>query len=86
MSTNDNNVALNNYLQNTGRLASLSWEDKSDGPRHGPVWTSYCKINDVVMGTGTGSQKNAARDAAAGQALLALKAQDAAEEAETAAE
>ena len=39
------------------------------------------------MGTGTGSQKNAAREEAAGQALLALKAQDAAEaEAETAAE
>ena len=43
-------------------------------------------VNDVVMGTGTGSQKNAAREAAAGQALLALKAQDANAETETAAE
>ncbi|KAI1794011.1 hypothetical protein LXA43DRAFT_999340 [Ganoderma leucocontextum] len=85
MATPDNNVALNNYLQNTGRLTALSWKDEFSGPRHDPVWTSICKINDVVMGTGAGSQKNAARDAAAGEALRALKAQDA-EEAETAAE
>lgn len=101
------NLTIRLDLQNTGRLTFLHWEDKFDGPRHDPVWTSKCKgtcvsgmpsiitsnmhlhfaVKDVVMGTGTGPQKNAARDEAAGKALLALKAQDDAEaEAETAAE
>lgn len=30
-------------LQNTNRLAAQSWEDRVEGPRHDPVWTSFCK-------------------------------------------
>lgn len=30
-------------LQGKGRLTALTWEHKSEGPRHDPVWTSHCK-------------------------------------------
>ncbi|TBU34439.1 hypothetical protein BD311DRAFT_746165 [Dichomitus squalens] len=79
MSSNDGTVALNNYLQNKGRAAALHWEDTFTGPRHDGQWTSYCKINGEVIATGTGTQKNAARDAAAREALPILMAQDATE-------
>ncbi|KAI0652338.1 hypothetical protein C8Q79DRAFT_1005546 [Trametes meyenii] len=66
-------VALNNYLQEQGKLTSLSWEDSPTGPRHAAEWTSKCKINGEVVATGTGNSKNAARDAAADAALPILQ-------------
>ncbi|KAI8981195.1 hypothetical protein BD414DRAFT_579272 [Trametes punicea] len=76
MSSTDGTVALNNYLQQKGRLTSLSWEDKQTGPRHAAQWTSLCKIDGETMGTGEGSKLTTARDAAANEALAALLAKD----------
>ncbi|KAH9897937.1 hypothetical protein C8Q73DRAFT_788160 [Cubamyces lactineus] len=73
---NAGTVALNNYLQNKGRLTSLVWKDVQDGPRHAVVWTSSCTIDDEVLGTGTGNKLNVARDAAANAALAVLVARD----------
>ncbi|KAJ7922853.1 hypothetical protein B0H13DRAFT_1603321, partial [Mycena leptocephala] len=68
----DGTVALNNYLQSKGRLAALSWQDSTSGPKSAPTWTSICKIFGEVRGTGTGPLKRTARDAAANQALKSL--------------
>lgn len=69
MSLNDATVALNNYLQKTGQLAHLSWEESRSGPQHLPVWTSICKISGHEIGRGTGAAKHLARIMAAEAAL-----------------
>ncbi|KAI0281662.1 hypothetical protein BGY98DRAFT_931986 [Russula aff. rugulosa BPL654] len=65
-------IALNNYLQVKGRLASLSWYDTSSGPAHEPEWKSDCKIDGEVIASGKGTHKHLARDAAAEIALEKL--------------
>ncbi|KAI0715083.1 hypothetical protein C8Q76DRAFT_446897 [Earliella scabrosa] len=65
-------IALNNYLQAKNKAAELSWEDTFTGPRHAGEWTSSCKIDGQVIASGTGPQKNVARDAAAREALPIL--------------
>ncbi|KAI9511729.1 hypothetical protein F5148DRAFT_226168 [Russula earlei] len=65
-------IALNNYLQVKGKLASLSWYDTPSGPAHAPEWTSECKIDSVVIASGKGAQKHISRDAAAENALAIL--------------
>ncbi|KAI0334475.1 hypothetical protein GY45DRAFT_41410 [Cubamyces sp. BRFM 1775] len=79
---NAGTVALNNYLQNKGRLTSLVWKEEQEGPRHAVQWTSYCTIDNEVLGKGTGSKRNVARDAAANAALAVLLARDGAQEPE----
>ncbi|RPD65038.1 hypothetical protein L226DRAFT_564733 [Lentinus tigrinus ALCF2SS1-7] len=65
-------------LQNKGNTSSLSWEDKYTGPRHAVEWTSTCKIDGKAVASGSGLQKNLARDAAAREALVILAAEEAA--------
>ncbi|KAJ6541930.1 hypothetical protein B0H19DRAFT_958983 [Mycena capillaripes] len=68
----DGTVALNNYLQSKGKLAALSWQDSTSGPKSAPTWTSICKISGEVRGTGAGPLKRTARDVAANEALKSL--------------
>ncbi|KAI0660538.1 hypothetical protein C8Q70DRAFT_1053097 [Cubamyces menziesii] len=82
---NAGTVALNNYLQNKGRLTSLVWKDEQGGPRHAVVWTSRCMIDGEELGKGTGNKLNVARDAAANVALAALIAMDEASEGDASA-
>ncbi|TFY71837.1 hypothetical protein EVG20_g1167 [Dentipellis fragilis] len=74
MSTTEDTIALNNHLQNQGRLASLSWVDETRGPAHAPEWTSICKIDGVVVCEGVGPHKHEARNDAARKALRILTA------------
>ncbi|KAI0361114.1 hypothetical protein OH77DRAFT_1516128 [Trametes cingulata] len=76
MSSVDGTVALNNYLQNKGQLASLTWQEETSGPRHAPMWKSHCKIGDEVVATGEGPKRTSARDAAATRALAILVARE----------
>lgn len=69
-------IALNNYLQVKGKLASLSWYDTSSGPAHEPEWTSDCKIDGKVIASGTGTHKHLSRDAASEKALAILMAEE----------
>ncbi|KAI0778652.1 hypothetical protein BD413DRAFT_114139 [Trametes elegans] len=78
----DGTVALNNYLQEKGRLALLSWVDESSGPRHAAEWTSQCKIDGETLASGKGPKRNLARDEAAKKALELLKEREGASEAE----
>ncbi|KAI0639874.1 hypothetical protein C8Q77DRAFT_1152809 [Trametes polyzona] len=75
-STDSPSVALNNYLQDKGRLAALTWVDRSTGPRHAPEWESQCKLDGVVIATGRGMKMNLAHDAAAKVALAILIARE----------
>ncbi|KAJ7016841.1 hypothetical protein C8F04DRAFT_1201461 [Mycena alexandri] len=54
--------AASTDLQSKSQLAALSWQDSTSGP----------KIFGEVRGTGIGTLKRAARDAAANQALKSL--------------
>jgi len=74
--SNEGTVALNNYLQTGGKLASLSWVDITTGPRDQPVWTSTCKIAGKIVAEGTGTHKHLARNAAATLALKSLEADE----------
>ncbi|KAI0800805.1 hypothetical protein C8Q74DRAFT_1364481 [Fomes fomentarius] len=69
---NDAIVQLNNYLQKKDQVDLLSWEDENTGLRHAPQWTSWCKIGGERMASGTGLQKNIARDDAAKKTLEIL--------------
>ncbi|KAH9997798.1 hypothetical protein BJV74DRAFT_768211 [Russula compacta] len=69
-------IALNNYLQAKGKLASLSWYDTSSGPAHEPEWTSDCKIDGKVIASGKSTHKHLSRDSAAEQALAILMSED----------
>ncbi|KII94023.1 hypothetical protein PLICRDRAFT_171711 [Plicaturopsis crispa FD-325 SS-3] len=75
--TNDPTVQLNNYLQSRGELTLLSWQESNSGPAHAVTWTCVCKIGGVPRGTGTGSLKHIAKNAAAAQALKALTEENA---------
>ncbi|KAJ3559002.1 hypothetical protein NM688_g610 [Phlebia brevispora] len=72
----DGTISLNNFLQARNRLTSLVWSETCEGPSHAPIWTSVCKINGEVKGTGIGPQKHVARDLAAKEALKALQEQE----------
>ncbi|KAA1471389.1 hypothetical protein DENSPDRAFT_880443 [Dentipellis sp. KUC8613] len=74
MSTAEDTIALNNYLQNQGKKASLSWVDETTGPAHAPEWKSICKIDGVVVCEGVGPHKHEARNDAAKRALEILTA------------
>jgi len=78
MPTNSGTVALNNYLQATNRLTALSWDESTTGLEHSPMWTCVCKINGKPYGTGTGMNKQAARDVACKVTLegLVMEEQD----------
>ncbi|EKM61458.1 uncharacterized protein PHACADRAFT_190624 [Phanerochaete carnosa HHB-10118-sp] len=71
--SNDSVSALNNYLQSIGKESSLSWFEERSGPEHNPEWTMTCKIDDKPIATGSGPQKQAAKDAAAKGALDKLQ-------------
>ncbi|GJE86256.1 double-stranded RNA binding motif-containing protein [Phanerochaete sordida] len=73
---NDAISTLNNRLQALGKDAGLSWVDHKQGEEHSPEWTSQCKLDDQVIGTGRGTQKNLAREAAARMALARLNVVD----------
>ncbi|KAI0830781.1 hypothetical protein BC628DRAFT_1416289 [Trametes gibbosa] len=75
-STESSIVALNNYLQKKGKQTSLVWHDMSAGERHAPAWTSECKVDYVVLGSGKGAKKTLSREAAAKKALVILISQD----------
>ncbi|EGO05250.1 hypothetical protein SERLA73DRAFT_174311 [Serpula lacrymans var. lacrymans S7.3] len=71
--SNEGTVALNNYLQATNQLTSLSWQDSTSGPKNAPQWTSTCKIAGQVYGIGTGTHKHIARNMASTIALNSLR-------------
>ncbi|KIM47592.1 hypothetical protein M413DRAFT_439259 [Hebeloma cylindrosporum] len=64
---------LNNYLQGRKETHLLTWAESYAGPCHQVEWTVQCKIGGVVKGTGVGASKADARQAAAQEALTALR-------------
>ncbi|KAF5323414.1 hypothetical protein D9611_005499 [Ephemerocybe angulata] len=66
-------TALHNYLAKINRLDWLSYSEVAAGPQNDPTWTIECKINGTVRGTGIAKKKNAAKEAAAKEALQALR-------------
>ncbi|KAH7915710.1 hypothetical protein BJ138DRAFT_916766 [Hygrophoropsis aurantiaca] len=68
----DSIVSLNNYLQSTGQLSSLTWRTSTSGLPHEPRWTCYCVISGDIKGVGTGTHQHIAKKMAATIALRAL--------------
>lgn len=67
-------MQLNNWLQEHGRpTSSLSYEMSFTGPRHNREWTAVATLNGVEHGRGTGPNQDAAKEAAAKEALQALQ-------------
>ncbi|EIW64051.1 uncharacterized protein TRAVEDRAFT_41469 [Trametes versicolor FP-101664 SS1] len=66
-------VDLNNreYIKQN-QLAALNWVESHTGAGNNIQWTTTCKINGEVHGTGTSSVKNTAKEEAARQALVKL--------------
>nr|GAT61341.1 predicted protein [Mycena chlorophos] len=58
---------LNNYAQRRGY--TMTWDEHASGPRENETWTCTVYISGQVYGRGIASTKNAAKDAAARQAL-----------------
>ncbi|KAF4573378.1 hypothetical protein EYR36_007890 [Pleurotus pulmonarius] len=79
MASNDEIVALNNYLQARHMLASLSWSFQTTGVGHEPQWTARCRIDGVTRGTGAAGRKSLAKNQAAGAALRSLQEENAGE-------
>lgn len=74
MSTNTNFVtALHNIFARNGQSHLLSYAESSTGPSSEAVWTVQCKIAGDVKGVGVASQKATAKQAAAKQALDAIR-------------
>ncbi|KAH9858268.1 hypothetical protein C2E23DRAFT_174014 [Lenzites betulinus] len=69
-------VALNNYLQKKGKAAALHWHSRRTGKHHAPAWTSQCKVDNVVLASGTGANKTLSKEAAAAKALIILDKRD----------
>lgn len=64
---------LNQYLQKTGRLSSLSWEESATGPAHAREWECICKIDGEPRGKGVALHKHVAKDKASEEALAFLR-------------
>lgn len=47
--------------------------EESSGPSHEVIWTVHCKIGGEIKGTGVAAQKAQAKQAAAKEALQALR-------------
>ncbi|KAA1466676.1 hypothetical protein DENSPDRAFT_831552 [Dentipellis sp. KUC8613] len=66
--------ALNNLLQANGAVTLFNWGALgTTGHGHAPVHTIDAIYNGAVIGSGTGSNKNAAKQAAAAQAYAYLR-------------
>ncbi|KAF9654160.1 hypothetical protein BDM02DRAFT_3181996 [Thelephora ganbajun] len=67
-------MTLNNYLQGIGgnEASTLSWEESTSGPPHALIWFVVCKIRGQPYGSASASQKMAAKEEAARQALIRL--------------
>ncbi|KAG2022779.1 hypothetical protein CC2G_000504 [Coprinopsis cinerea AmutBmut pab1-1] len=68
-------TALHNFLQNRGQLHLLSYAEIPSGPCHEQIWTIQCKVNGVIRGVGTGTDKQQARRLAAQEALQVLRSE-----------
>ncbi|KAG8946048.1 hypothetical protein FRC03_001517 [Tulasnella sp. 419] len=62
-------LTLHNRLQQQGKAHSLTWDEEASGPSHDTQWTMTAKVEGVVVGSGTASKKQAAKDLAAKRAL-----------------
>lgn len=63
---------LNSYLQERGRVSSLSWVESWAGPPHAKTFTCICKIDGKAFGEGQGPKKHIAKDLAADAAWAVL--------------
>ncbi|KAH9050519.1 hypothetical protein EDB84DRAFT_380481 [Lactarius hengduanensis] len=68
-------VRLNNYLQSIGRLSSVSYLERDNGPSAIPEkrWSITVRIDGQEIGPCTGPRKSVAREDAAEQALRRLR-------------
>ncbi|KAG1754707.1 uncharacterized protein EDB91DRAFT_1241958 [Suillus paluster] len=71
-------MRLNNFLQ--GRYgakaaAHFTYEETSSGPQNNTVWTGTYLIDDMTYGHGTGTNKRAAKEAAAQRTIQLLEAE-----------
>jgi len=67
-------MSLNNYLQKRyKRTDILTWKVIQIGPAHSCYWKVIASINDFEYGRATEASRNAAREAAAHNVLLALR-------------
>ncbi|KAF8482085.1 hypothetical protein DFH94DRAFT_691702 [Russula ochroleuca] len=65
-------VRLNNHFQGLGRLSSISYLERDNGPTAEYRWTMTVKIDGVVMGSCDAPRRAMAKEAAAEQALRNL--------------
>lgn len=68
----DHKTALQELLAGSA-LGELRYSWRSTGPDHAPTFTVEASIGGEVLGTGTGSSKKRAEEAAAAQAWRALR-------------
>ncbi|KAF5312898.1 hypothetical protein D9619_002734 [Psilocybe cf. subviscida] len=65
-------TALHNYFQGRHESTRLTYAETPSGPSNAQVWTTECKIDGKVKGTGKGPNKIDAKQAAAREAWLDL--------------
>jgi len=65
-------VRLNNHFQGIGRVWSISYLEKDNGPTSEERWSITVKIDGKVMGSHSAARQAAAKEAAAQQALNRL--------------
>ncbi|KAG1738682.1 uncharacterized protein EDB91DRAFT_450052 [Suillus paluster] len=71
-------MRLNNFLQGrhgTNATAHFTYEETSSGSQSHTVWTGTYLIDDMTYGHGTGTNKRAAKEAAAQRAIQMLEAE-----------
>ncbi|KAI9462286.1 hypothetical protein BJY52DRAFT_1256160 [Lactarius psammicola] len=66
-------VRLNNYFQSIGRVWSISYLEKDNGPAADKRWSTIVKIDGVEMGSHSAARRAVAKEAAAEQALRRLR-------------
>ncbi|OCH91808.1 hypothetical protein OBBRIDRAFT_871740 [Obba rivulosa] len=65
-------MQLNNLIQSRGESNVVSWSVDMCGPRHNPTWTATVYISGTVYGRSVGTNREAAKEEAARQALMIL--------------
>ncbi|KZT27573.1 hypothetical protein NEOLEDRAFT_1043160, partial [Neolentinus lepideus HHB14362 ss-1] len=67
-------MQLNNFLQVNGGTQQMHMSASNNGPAHAPQWTVVVRINNIEYGTGVAPTLNEAKEAAAQQTLVQIRA------------
>jgi ribonuclease III len=73
----DPKTELQEALHATGRTTPLYQLECTEGPEHAPVFISVVEVDGELLGRGRGSTKKASQQAAAAEALIAIRGENA---------